>query len=50
MFEDKFSFYTFIDQLNLSDGINVFIGEENIVKFLSQYSIIAKKVRIDGQV
>lgn len=48
--EDKYGFIEFISSLNSGNGINVFIGEENILPFLKDYTIIMKKVIIDNQI
>jgi hypothetical protein len=47
MFEDKFSFSDFIQNLPMANGINTFIGEENILPYLKDYTIILKRVNID---
>lgn len=49
MFEDKFSFMKFIESLPINNpGANIFIGEENILPFLADYTLIIKPVQIDG--
>lgn len=47
MLEDKFSFSKFITSFPLSNWINLFIWEENILPFLKDYTIIIKQVNID---
>jgi hypothetical protein len=47
MLEDKFSFSKFITSFPFSNGINLFIWEENILPFLKDYTIIIKQVNID---
>ncbi len=49
MLEDKVNFREFIWNLPNSDGINIYIGEENIIPFLQNYTIILKQVQIDGK-
>lgn len=48
MLEDKFHFAQFINSLPRTGDINIFIGEENILPFLQNYTIIFKEVVIDG--
>ncbi|MDP2091189.1 MAG: hypothetical protein Q8K30_06365 [Candidatus Gracilibacteria bacterium] len=48
MLEDKFSFSKFIKSFPINTGINLFIGEENILPFLKDYTIIVKQVNING--
>ncbi|MGE4444281.1 MAG: hypothetical protein AB7E37_04785 [Candidatus Altimarinota bacterium] len=50
MLEDKNNFIRFISSLPLQEGVNIFIGEENIIQFLRDYTIILKPVIIDGNV
>jgi transcriptional regulator of heat shock response len=50
MLEDKRSFIDFISQFPISSGVNVFIGEENIMPFLKDYTIILKSILINGEV
>ena len=47
MLEDKFNFREFITSFPLSEWINLFIWEENILPFLKDYTIILKQVNID---
>ncbi|MCH2188447.1 DeoR family transcriptional regulator [Candidatus Gracilibacteria bacterium] len=49
MLEDKRSFEEFIMALPNGEGINVYIGEENIIPYLKDYTIIVKQVYIDGK-
>lgn len=46
MLDDKYSFIQFIQDFPLHNGINIFIGEENILPFLNDYTIIIKKIII----
>jgi transcriptional regulator of heat shock response len=48
--EDKDSFSAFIRSLPLTSMVNVFIGEENIIDFLRDYTIIVKEVQIEGEI
>ncbi|MFA5917438.1 MAG: hypothetical protein WC850_04375 [Candidatus Gracilibacteria bacterium] len=50
MLEDKTNFINFIKQLPISSGVNVFIGEENIIPYLKDYTIILKPLMINGKV
>lgn len=47
MLDDKSSFIKFIKSFPINSSIDVFIGEENILPFLKDYTIIVKKVYID---
>ncbi|MDQ7022659.1 MAG: hypothetical protein Q9M97_03910 [Candidatus Gracilibacteria bacterium] len=42
MLEDKFNFLSFIEKFPLNNGVNVFIGDENFLPFLKDYTIIIK--------
>ncbi len=48
--EDKDSFSAFIRSLPLTSIVNVFIGEENIIDFLRDYTIIVKEVKIEWEI
>ncbi|QFR38942.1 hypothetical protein A9Q91_01775 [Candidatus Gracilibacteria bacterium 28_42_T64] len=48
--EDKFAFSKFIQELPKQEGINLFIGEENILPFLKDYTMILKPIVIDGNI
>lgn len=50
MLEDKHNFIRFIASLPLQSWVNIFIGEENIIQFLKDYTIILKPVIIDGNI
>lgn len=50
MLEDQESFTHFISSLNSWDNINIYIWEENILKYLEDYTIIMKKVMIDNSI
>jgi len=50
MLEDKFNFSKFITSFPLNNWINLFIGEENILPFLKDYTIIVKQVNIDWNI
>jgi hypothetical protein len=49
MLEDKVNFREFIATLPNSDGLNIYIGEENIIPYLQDYTIIVKQVEIGGK-
>jgi len=49
MLEDKFAFMQFISKFPLSNWVNIFIWEENLLPFLKDYTIIVKKIIIDGE-
>jgi len=49
MLEDKYSFIRFIVSLPMIAGVNVFIGEENVIGFLKDYTIIVRHVRINEE-
>ena len=50
MLEDKFNFSNFIENFPITEGINLFIWEENILPYLKDYTIILKQVNIDGKI
>ncbi|MDQ7009117.1 MAG: hypothetical protein Q9M94_02400 [Candidatus Gracilibacteria bacterium] len=50
MLEDKFNFLSFIEKFPLNNGVNVFIGDENFLPFLKDYTIIIKKIIVDGEI
>lgn len=50
MLEDKHTFTTFISNLPLNHGVNVFLWEENITPFLHDYSLIVRPVSIGGKI
>ncbi|USN58223.1 MAG: hypothetical protein H6767_08105 [Candidatus Peribacteria bacterium] len=50
MLEDKFNFMKFITEFPIREGVNVFIGEENILPYLKDFSIIMKPIQIDGYI
>lgn len=50
MLEDKASFINFIPSLPLSEWVNIFIWEENIINFLKDYTIIVKPIIIDSKI
>jgi len=50
MFEDKRNFIQFIENMPKYEGVNVFIGEENILPFLKDYTVILKSFLINGLV
>ena len=50
MLEDKFHFRDFITSFPINNWINLFIGEENILPFLKDYTIILKQVNIDWNI
>ncbi|PZM85634.1 hypothetical protein DLH72_01785 [Candidatus Gracilibacteria bacterium] len=49
MLEDKKSFSNFLSEQYFSEGLNIFIGEENIIPFLKDYTIIIKNINIGGK-
>lgn len=50
MLEDKFNFAKFIESFPITNEINLFIWEENIMPFLKDYSIIIKKININWNI
>ncbi len=50
MCEDKPHFIDFIKHLHIEQGVNVFIGEENILPYLKNYTIILKPIIINDMV
>lgn len=50
MLEDEVHFSDFIKKLPTTHGVNVFIGEENILPFLKDYTIVMKPILINGEV
>jgi transcriptional regulator of heat shock response len=50
MIEDKKSFRNFIESFPIHEGVNVFIGEENILPYLRDYTIILKPIIMDGKI
>lgn len=48
--EDKKNFIKFISSLPLNPWVNVFIWEENITKFLRDYTIIVRPITIEWKV
>lgn len=46
MLEDKKSFSNFLSEQYFSEGLNIFIWEENIIPFLKDYTIIIKNINI----
>jgi transcriptional regulator of heat shock response len=49
MLEDKVNFSSFIQGFPIHEGVNIFIGEENILPYLKDYTIILKPLSIEGQ-
>ncbi|MCH8518677.1 hypothetical protein LAT59_02865 [Candidatus Gracilibacteria bacterium] len=47
MLENKPNFSTFIASFPLRNGVNILIGEENILPYLKDYTIILKSLEID---
>lgn len=47
MIEDKFSFIKFIESLNIWDMVSVIIGQENILEYLKDYSIVVRAIEIE---
>ncbi len=50
MLEDKTNFINFIKALPISNWVNVFIWEENIIPYLKDYTIILKPIMINSKV
>ncbi len=50
MLEDKFNFSEFIDYFPISEWVNTFIGEENILPYLKDYTIILKPISINWSI
>lgn len=50
MIEDKKNFRQFVTSFPIREGVNVFIGEENILPYLRDYTIILKPILVDGKV
>ncbi|MDD5769578.1 MAG: hypothetical protein PHE25_01315 [Candidatus Gracilibacteria bacterium] len=50
MLEDKKSFIEFISSLPLNQGVNIFLGEENVISFLKDYTIIIRPISINGEI
>ncbi|MDD3794224.1 MAG: hypothetical protein PHI37_05395 [Candidatus Gracilibacteria bacterium] len=50
MLEEKENFIQFIQNFPMNGSLNVFIGEENILPFLKDYTIILKQIVIAGEV
>lgn len=48
MLEDKPNFSNFIESFSTRGGVNIYIGEENILPYLKDYTIILKPIEIDG--
>ncbi len=48
--EDKENFSHFIESVVLENWVNVFIGEENVIPFLKNYTIIVKKTKLNGKI
>lgn len=49
MLEDKKNFSNFIENFPIHAGVNIFIGEENILPYLKDYTIILKPLQIEWQ-
>ena len=49
MLEDKIRFIDFLDKLTLKEWINLYIWEENNLKYLKNFSIIIKSLIINNQ-
>lgn len=50
MLEDKNNFTKFIQDFPIHDGVNIFIGEENILPYLKDYTIILKPLQVKGDI
>lgn len=49
MLEDKENFMSFLDRFKIQDGMNIYIGEEAILPYFKDYSIIIKKLKISDK-
>jgi len=49
MLEDKHSFLKFISSHNLNLWVNVFIGDENILPYLKDFTLIIKPIHINWE-
>ncbi|MCT4617667.1 MAG: DeoR family transcriptional regulator [Candidatus Gracilibacteria bacterium] len=47
--EEKNSFIAFIKSLGASEQVSVFVGEENMIAYLKDFSIIIKKINLSGK-
>jgi len=50
MIEDKINFTSFIKSLPISEWVNTFIWEENILPYLKDYTIILKPISINWKI
>jgi len=50
MLEDKNNFIKFVEDFPIQDWVNVFIGEENILPYLKDYTIILKPIQIEWSI
>ena len=50
MLQEKPQFSKFIEGFHLQAGVNIFIGEENILPYLKDYTIILKPFEIENEV
>jgi len=50
MLEDKHNFIKFINTHNMSLWVNIFIGEENIIPYLKDFSLIIKPLKINWEI
>jgi len=50
MLEDKPNFSSFISGFPIKSWVNIFIGEENILPYLKDYTIILKPIEIDNAI
>lgn len=47
--ENKYHFIDLLNDLNITDRVSVFIGEENIIPDLESCTMIVKKINIEGK-
>lgn len=50
MLEDKFNFINFIENFPITNEINVFIWEENILNFFKDYTIILRPISMNWNI
>ena len=48
MLEDKPNFSKFIESFEIREGVNIFIGEENFLPYLKDFTIILKTFEIEN--
>ena len=48
MLEDRYNFIDFLQELDISPRVSVFIGEENLIPDLDSCAMVAKKFTLEG--